>query len=252
MEIKLDNKVILVTGGSRGIGRAVALQLGRSGAQVAVHYHRSREAAEEVVNQIPNGHTFAANLEDPGQVAALFESVVDHFGRVDVLVNNAGIAEASPLDTTSPEWLTQWDRTQAVNLRAPAQLSRFCIAHWRKTQTPGKLIHIASRAAFRGDTPDYLAYAASKAGMVALSRSLARGLGKEGIVSFVIAPGFVRTDMAQPFLEAYGDDYATFDIALQKLTEPEDIAPMVCLLASGLADHATGTVIDINAGSYVR
>ena len=280
MKIELSGKVVLVSGASRGIGRAAAELLGASGARVAVHYVRSRAAAEQVCERIEkegatgasnreedawedkaravqpiNGlraKPFQADLENPEEVSRLFEEVLAEFGQVDVLVNNAGIAEAAPLDQEMEDWLQGWDRTQAVNLRASAQLSRLCVAHWRARKSAGRLIHIASRAAFRGDTPDYLAYAASKAGMVAMSRSLARGLGKEGITSFVIAPGFVQTDMAQPFLDAYGEDYATFDIALEKLTQPEDVAPTVCLLASGLADHATGTVIDINAGSYVR
>lgn len=253
MEIKLTGKVVLVTGASRGIGEAIARQLAESGAQVAVHYNRNANAANEIVEHIGNGaKAIHANLARTIEVNQLYDSVIRSFGRIDVLVNNAGIALNSPMDTPMEEWLDQWDRTQTVNLKATAQLSRLCIEHWQERKAPGRLIHIASRAAFRGDTPDYLAYAASKAGMVALSRSIARGYGKDGITSFVIAPGFVRTDMAQPFLDAYGEDYATFDIALNRLTEPRDLAPMVCLLASGLSDHATGTVIDINAGSYVR
>ena len=111
---------------------------------------------------------------------------------------------------------------------------------------------IASRAAFRGDTPEMLAYAASKAGLVALMRSIARGLGKQGVKAFVVAPGFTRTDMAAAFVEAYGEAHAVSDLALDRMTEPEDIAPLVTLLASGLADHATGGTFDVNAGSYVH
>lgn len=113
-------------------------------------------------------------------------------------------------------------------------------------------MNVASRAAFRGDTPEYLAYAASKAGMVALVRSIARGCGKDGIVAFTVAPGFTRTEMAQDFIDAYGEDYASRDMALQRMTEPEDIAPTIAFLLSGMADHATGATIDLNAGSYVH
>ena len=111
---------------------------------------------------------------------------------------------------------------------------------------------IASRAAFRGDTPDYLAYAASKAGMVALSKSIARAYGKEGIKAFSIAPGFTKTAMAQKSIDKYGEDFVVKDIALNNLTEPKDISPIVTLICSGKFDHGTGSCIDINAGSYVR
>ena len=116
----------------------------------------------------------------------------------------------------------------------------------------GRIINVASRAAFRGDTPEYVAYAASKGGVVALTRSLARGLGKQGVVAFTLAPGFTRTDMAQPFIDTYGADYATSDLALDRMTEPADIAPTIVFLASGQMDHATGATIDLNAGSYVH
>src|SRR5471032_1421723 len=116
----------------------------------------------------------------------------------------------------------------------------------------GRFVNVASRAAFRGDQPDYLAYATSKAGVVALTRSIARGFGKAGIKAFTLAPGFTRTEMAQAFIDQYGEDYATSDIALDRLTEPGDIAPTVAFLLSGLADHATGSTIDLNAASYVH
>ena len=125
------------------------------------------------------------------------------------------------------------------------------VAHFQQ-HGGGRIINVASRAAFRGDTPDYMAYAASKGGLVALTRSLARGFGKDGICAFTLAPGFTRTDMAQDFIDAYGEDYATSDLALNTLTAPEDIAPTAVFLASGYADHATGATIDLNAGSYVH
>lgn len=139
----------------------------------------------------------------------------------------------------------------AINLTATGLLCRSAIAHFQRIGG-GRIVNIASRAAFRGDTPDYLAYAASKAGIVALTRSIARGFGKSEIKAFVVAPGFTRTDMAQAFIDTYGEDFASSDIALKKLTEPSDIAPTVTFLLSGLSDHATGTTIDLNAGSYVR
>ena len=184
-------------------------------------------------------------------MSALFTEVIDKFGGLDVLVNNAGIALGSPLYGDEEEWLVHWNKTLSVNLTAAAILCRKAIIHF-KERGGGRIINISSRAAFRGDTPDYLAYAASKGGTVALTRSIARGYGKEGIKAFDIAPGFTRTDMAQLFIDQYGESFALNDIALTRLTEPGDIAPLVVFLASGLGDHATGTTIDINAGSYVH
>jgi NAD(P)-dependent dehydrogenase (short-subunit alcohol dehydrogenase family) len=164
-------------------------------------------------------------------------------------VNNAGIFFVSELD--SENWVKDWNETIDVNLRASALLSRLAILHFKENKS-GSIINISSRAAFRGDDPEYLAYAASKAGMVALTKSIARAYGKDGITSFLVAPGWVKTDMNKETIERFGEKAITNDLALNKLTIPQDIAPMVVLLASGLADHATGTTIDINAGSYVH
>jgi 3-oxoacyl-[acyl-carrier protein] reductase len=252
MNIDLSNKAVLVTGASRGIGVAIARTFAGSGARVAVHYGRQREAAEALAAELGGGaEAFAADLSQPRNGEALWEKVADRFGRIDVLVNNAGIAIGSPLDRATDSWIEDWEATHAVNLTAAAVLCRAAIGHFAASGG-GRIVNIASRAAFRGDTPDYMAYAASKGGLVALTRSIARGFGKQGIMAFAVAPGFTRTEMAQDFIDQYGEDYAISDIALTRLTEPGDIAPTVVFLASGLADHATGTTIDINAGSYVR
>jgi NAD(P)-dependent dehydrogenase (short-subunit alcohol dehydrogenase family) len=204
------------------------------------------------VQEIAGGaEAFRADLEDPQAALRLWSEVVARFGQVDVLVNNAGVALASPLDAVDDRWIAEWNRTQAVNLLAAAVLCRSAVAHFAEIGG-GRIINIASRAAHRGDTPDYLAYAASKGGLVALTKSIARFCGKDGITAFSVAPGFTRTEMAQDFIDQYGEDYAMKDIALPRMTEPEDIAPTVVFLASGLADHATGTTIDLNAASYVR
>ncbi|MFQ5572366.1 MAG: SDR family NAD(P)-dependent oxidoreductase, partial [Rhodothermales bacterium] len=249
MRIDLTGKTILVTGASRGIGRALAEGVADAGATVAVHCNQSRDAAEALAASCGNNaRVFQADLADPAACQRLFADVVAAYGRLDVLVNNAGIALNIPLDASTTEWRRAWDLTLAVNLRAVELLCRLAVAHFQE-QGGGRIINVASRAAFRGDTPEYMTYAASKGGVVALTRSIARGFGKDDICAFVLAPGFIRTDMAQDFIDAYGEDYVVVDLALNRLTEPADLAPLVVLLASGLADHATGTSIDINAGS---
>lgn len=252
MKIDLSGKVALVTGASRGIGKAIAEELAQAGATVGVHYNHHAVPAREVADNIGNNSkAFQADLGDPHAPLGLIEAVVKEYGHLDILINNAGLAIGSPIDRGNEEWLADWNKTMAVNLTSPALLCKLCIP-LLSDQGGGIIINISSRAAFRGDTEDYLAYAASKGGVVALTKSIARAFGKQGITAFGVAPGFTRTEMAQDFIDAYGEDYATSDLALPELTEPEDIAHTVCFLASGLARHATGTTIDINAGSYVR
>ena len=250
MNIDLKGKNILVTGASRGIGRGIAIALGNSGATVAVHYKQNKSAAETVAEESGNGsQVFRADLGSPARCEQLFRNVVQALGSIDVLINNAGIFLNSPMESSL--WLDDWDKTLKVNLRAAAILSRSAILHF-KNKGGGRIINIASRAAFRGDNPEHLAYAASKAGMVALTKSIARGYGRDGITTFLVAPGWVKTDMNKETVERYGEKAIIKDLALNKLTEPKDLAPMIVLLASGLADHATGTTIDINAGSYTH
>ena len=252
MTIDLSNFNILVTGSSRGIGKAICKQLAISGARLALHYNHHSDEANELALEVDNDSiAFKADLSHPAEVLQLYDDVMAEFGHLDVLINNAGIALSSDMDMDDLGWLADWQKTMHVNLDACALLSKKIIPHFVE-RGGGRIINIASRAAFRGDTPEYLAYAASKGGLVALTRSIARAFGKQGIKAFTMAPGFVRTDMAQDFMDQYGEAHALDDIALNELTRPQDLAPMATFLASGLADHATGCTIDINAGSYVH
>lgn len=252
MNISLANKTVLVTGGSRGIGRAIALALSNAGATLAIQFNRDEKAAQSLSESCPNAVAiFQADFSRPEAVIDLYQRVIQKMGKIDILVNNAGIAIESPDDAADENWLADFQKTLQINLTTTALLCKKAIADFKKQQS-GIIINVSSRAAFRGDTSDYLAYAASKGGMVALTRSIARMYGKQGIVAYDIAPGFTRTDMAQQFIDEYGEEYAKQGIALNELTTPEDIAPIIVFLASGLAKHATGTTIHVNAASYVH
>lgn len=253
MKIELKNKIVLVTGASRGIGEAIALAMAKSGATVALHANYNISKAEALATTCGNNSkAFQADLSKTGDVQRLFDEVIATYGKMDIIVNNAGIAIESDMAEDDNGWLSDWEKTLSTNLTAVGLLCKKSINHFIDNHISGIIINISSRAAFRGDTADYVAYAASKGGVAALTKSLARAYGKNDITAFGVAPGFTRTDMAQDFIDAYGEKYVIDDIALNELTEPEDIANTTVFLASGLAKHATGTTIDINAASYVR
>ena len=252
MHISLSGQRILVTGASRGIGRAIARQLSASGAEVILHYNAHEGEAKSLLAELPTKAYLApCDLSNSAEVKGFIPRLVHNYGPITALVNNAGISPAAPDSLSTDDWLAVWEKVMAVNATAVGILCKEFMDQ-AKPQKNGRIVMISSRAAFRGDTTDYLAYAASKGALVSLMRSIARHYGKIGIKAFLIAPGFTRTDMASEILAQYGEEFALGDIALSELTRPEDLAPMVTLLCSGLADHATGTSIDMNAGSYVR
>jgi 3-oxoacyl-[acyl-carrier protein] reductase len=252
VKIDLTGSVILVTGAAGGIGGPIVRQLAEYGAAVAIHYNTSKERAEELAADVGNrSRVFHADLTSARSAALLFQDVVAFYGRLDTVVNNSGVYLCAPNDMDIDEWLASWDRTIAVNLTAAGVLCREAVNHFKK-HNGGRIINIASRAAFRGDYENYFAYAASKGGMVALSRTIARTCGKYNIKSFVVAPGFVRTPIVDEYVRKHGAEPILAELSLKEMTKPEDVAPTVVFLASGLMDHATGCTIDINAGSYIR
>jgi 3-oxoacyl-[acyl-carrier protein] reductase len=253
LKIDLSNQHILVTGGSRGIGAAISRTLIDAGAKVAIQYQQNKNAAEKLAKELgPAARLFQADLSKAMEIGSLYQSVMDYFGgKLHGIVHNAAIALSSAMEKEDPDWVDDWLYTMDVNVNAVALLSKKALATFTASGG-GRIVTISSRAAFRGDTPDYMAYAASKGAIVSLTRSIARGYGKQGVKAFIVAPGFTRTQMAQQFIDQYGEAYATSDIALTRMTEPSDVAPTVAFLLSGLADHATGSTIDINAGSYVH
>lgn len=247
--IDLHGKVILVTGGSRGIGAATVLTLAQAGADVILHYSRTHFAAQAIAKKIGEDRCYLvqADLAIANASRSLWQEAIAWRGRIDVLVNNAGIIQSAGIEDEM--WDSAWQTTLQVNLIAVADLCREAIRHFRD-RSGGIIINVASRAAFRGDAPDYLHYAASKGGVVALTRSIARGFASDHVLAFAVAPGFVKTDMADQFIQEYGEATVTSDIPVGKIAPPQDVAYAIAFLASGLAPHATGTTIDLNGASY--
>jgi NAD(P)-dependent dehydrogenase (short-subunit alcohol dehydrogenase family) len=173
-------------------------------------------------------------------------------GRIDVLINNAGIFENNPIDADEADWIDSWNRTLQVNLTASAILCRRAVRHWQERTSPGRIINIASRAAYRGDSPQHWHYAASKAGMVAMTKTIARGYARENILAFAICPGFTMTGMADEYLASRGGDKLLADIPLGRVAMPEEVAEMVAFCALKAPPSMTGSVLDINGASYVR
>jgi NAD(P)-dependent dehydrogenase (short-subunit alcohol dehydrogenase family) len=233
---------ILVTGSSRGIGRAIAAALRARGARVIGHSSLHEDA-----------DTIAADLSHPPAPQALWEQALERAGgTIDGLVNNAGVFAANPLDASDIAWLDAWEDTLRINLTAAAQLSRFAVRHWLETGSGGRLVHIASRAGHRGDSPDHWHYAASKGGMLAMHKTIARAYASRGILSFAIAPGFTDTAMADDYLDSRGGDGLLADIPLGRVATPEEVATMAAFCALDAPPSMTGAVLDVNGASYVR
>jgi 3-oxoacyl-[acyl-carrier protein] reductase len=252
--IDLRNKTCLVTGASGGIGAVIARTLRVQGAKVVLHYNGRREVCEELARTLGAERALAlgADLRTPDGPTNLFEDAVAKAGPIDVLVNNAATMPAASIDDDLAAWHAGWNETLQVNLVAAADLCRAALLHFRTRKTGGILVNVASRAAFRGDSPEYMAYAASKAGLIALSRSIARGFGKDNVLAYGVAPGFVSVGMPEEYYRTHGTARIVAEIPLGEISPPEDVANVVAFLASGLARHATGTTVDVNGASYVR
>ena len=249
----VQGMVALVTGGSRGIGRAVAEEFAAQGATVVVQFRADRRAADDTLARLgAGGHRAAqADLADPWQARSLVARVVDELGRVDVLVNNAGIYEAQPiLEIGAEEWQRSWRRTIDTNLLGPANLIHAVAPHM-VAAGGGRIVNVSSRGAFRGE-PSHPAYGASKAGLNSLGQSMALALGPHGIIVTTVAPGFVETDMAAPYLDGPGGDAIRAQSPLNRVATPQEIARVVVFLATPGNESLTGAVVDVNGASYLR
>jgi 3-oxoacyl-[acyl-carrier protein] reductase len=244
---------VLVTGGSRGIGAAVARAFAGCGDRVAVHYGSSPGAAEEVVTSLAgDGHvTVQADIADPEQVRRAVDSAAERLGRLDVLVNNAGVFLAHPpLSTSYGDWQALWARTLATNLTGAANATFCAIPHLRAAGG-GAVVNVSSRGAFRGE-PECPAYGASKAGLNAFGQSMALALAPHGISVGTVAPGFVETEMAREVLDGPDGDAVRAQSPFGRVARPEEVAAAVLWLASPEARFSSGTVIDVNGASYLR
>jgi len=245
--------VALVTGASRGIGRAIAQQLAARGVRVAVHYHRNRPAAEATFATLPGaGHVlFGADLIQPEAGEQLLGRVLQALGRIDVLVNNAGIYELHPPDTAGfAAWRKRWESTLAANLTAPAHLS-FLAARAMRARGGGRIVNISSRGAFRGE-PRAPAYGAAKAGLNAFGQSLAKALAPRRIFVFTLAPGWVDTDMAADHLRGPRRSEILRDIPLGRVATTAEVARAAVWLALDAPESMTGCIVDLNGASYLR
>ncbi|HEY2047720.1 MAG TPA: SDR family oxidoreductase [Caulobacteraceae bacterium] len=232
---------VLLTGSSRGIGRATFEALVQRGARIVGH---ARQDGPDTVG---------ADLEAAGAADALWDRALERLdGRIDVLINNAGVFEAIAPEVPLDEWHGAWARTIQINLQASADLCRRAVLHWRERREGGRIVNIASRAAYRGDSILHWHYAASKAGMVGMTKSIARGYAVEGILAFSICPGFVMTGMADDYLASRGGEKLLADIPLGRVALPEEVASVATYLALDAPASMTGAVLDVNGASFVR
>jgi 3-oxoacyl-[acyl-carrier protein] reductase len=241
----------LITGASRGIGRAIATAFAAEGDRIAIHHRSSPDLAEALRDELPGkGHAVVqADLADPDEVRLMVDAAAEALGGIDVLVNNAGVFLAHPVtDVSYEEWQAAWHQTLGVNLLGAANATWCAVRHMGRG---GRIVNVSSRGAFRGE-PDSPAYGASKAGMNALGQSLAIALAPRGITVGMVAPGFVETDMTNEHLKAPRGDAIRAQSPFGRVAMPEEIAAAVLYLASPAAEWASGTIIDLNGASYLR
>ena len=232
---------ILITGASRGIGAAAYALLKKHGHHVVGHSTRGSDTL------------IAGDLTDAAAPRDIWDTALDELGgTIDALVNNAGIYEGVADNAPDDEWHAAWARTLTINLQAAADLSRLAVSHFLDRGGGGRIVNVSSRAAFRGDSPQHWHYAASKAGMVGMIRSIARGYASDGILCFGVAPGFTVSEMTAEHLQGRGGAQIVADIPLGRVASTDEVAEVIRWLATEAPASATGSVIDVNGASYVR
>jgi 3-oxoacyl-[acyl-carrier protein] reductase len=249
--LELNGKVVLITGGSRGIGAETARRMAAAGGRVIINYRRSEAEADALVNEIgANATAIRADVADPAALETMINGVVSRFGAIDVLVNNAAVFEYNPFDGNDfAAWQKGWRRTFDLNVFAAANAAWLAMRAMRQSGG-GKIINVASRAAWRGET-EFADYGASKAALVNLTRSIARACAKDNIVASCVAPGFIETEMAKPELEKHRDEILR-QIPLDRVGSTADVAGVILFLSSPMGDYLNGVTIDINGGSWFQ
>ncbi|HEY1022330.1 MAG TPA: SDR family oxidoreductase [Flavisolibacter sp.] len=247
-------KTVLITGGSRGIGKACAKLFAEAGATVLITYKAGKEAAEATIRELASGGrhvAYALDMGDAFMIEKVFNEMVQQTNRIDIVVNNAGIfTEHKILETSYQQWQDAWQETLATNLSGVSNLCFFTARHMAE-KGGGKIINISSRGAFRGE-PDHPAYGTSKEGLNALSQSLAIALAPHNITVGVIAPGFVETDMARDYLAGEEGEKIKKQSPLNRVAQPEEVARAVAVFACEGLEFMTGGIWDINGASYLR
>lgn len=242
-------KHAIVTGASRGIGLEISKKLTQEGFKVTGTARKSEFPNE--LSSRKNFNGIHVDLGSESDIEFQLKPLFSKSGGIDLLINNAGISVDADFSDDDEKWLEVWDRTLAVNLRSTALLSKWFVNNHIDNKSKGVLINIASRAAYRGDTQEFAAYAASKAGMVAFTKSIARNFSNKGISAYSIAPGFIDTDMASEAKEIHGEEYLTQGSAFDEITDPKEVAKLVAFLAKGDLPHMSGQTFHINGGSYM-
>ena len=258
----LSGKVILVTGGSRGIGAGIVRELLAAGADVIVHYNRGESEARAVVadSQSERWHLVQADLVEPSAPLSLWEDALAWKGRIDVVVNNAAVRLTCGFDDDFDALDRAWRDSMRVNAIAPAHLCRLALAHWqtrdsdrqRDDKAGGIIVNLSSRPAFRGDRPHFYHDGASKAALTALTYGLARFCAPDNVTAFVVVPGIIETEQMVEYRKHYDVSEALAEIPLGEFGEPRDVGKVVVFLASGDARYATGSTIDVSGASYIH
>jgi len=249
--MNLEHINVLITGGSRGAGAAIAKACANYGAKVILHYNSNRMEAEAVASQIGDkcAGVIAEDLSKPGAGARLWAKAKTSAGEINALVNNAGIDLVTDPYGDDAQWAEGWAKIMAVNLQAPADLCRAALVDYKK-MGGGRIVNMCSRASIRGDSIDHPAYAASKGGLLAFNKTIAPGAAGDGVLAYGLAPGWINTEMAPTDPDVLRA--AKAEIPLGDFAQVEEIGAMVAFLLSDLCRSATGATFDINGASHVR